>query len=235
MKTSWARGFLLIVVFLLLPHFAFALSTDDAGIYAVSSIEQDASPLDGPGDSGAVYAISPVYSQLLRFSLPPGFETEFEHNDGSHYVREAVRRGETVDHWTEMVTVTGERNFALQPLTPKAFAEGMAGGFRRACPDSFNARTLGDGKISGFDAYVGVASCGISPMTQGQTSETALIVVIKGQNDFYTLQWAERSAKSATPPDIDMKKWDERFHRLAPIRLCAIVPGEKAPYRSCLN
>lgn len=183
---------------------------------------------------GAATAISPIYSQLLRFSLPRGFVTRFEQTNGDSYLREAVPAAETVENWTQMLTVTGARNLALRPLTPKQFAEGMAGGFQRKCPESFSARSIGDGKIGGFEAMVIVASCGTSPTTHGTTSETAMLVVIRGQQDFYTIQWAERSARSASPMQIDAKKWDERLHQLTPIKLCPIVRDERPPYASCL-
>lgn len=58
---------------------------------------------------------------------------------------------------------------------------------------------------------------------------------IKGDNDYYLLIWTERAEPSSTPIPIDTAKWLERFKALAPIRLCPIVPGEAAPYASCLD
>jgi hypothetical protein len=55
---------------------------------------------------------------------------------------------------------------------------------------------------------------------------------VKGAADAYTVQWAERAA--ASDAAIDEAVWRGRLHELMPIRLCAIVPGEAAPYPSCL-
>jgi hypothetical protein len=35
--------------------------------------------------------------------------------------------------------------------------------------------------------------------------------------------------------DVGNAKWLERLQKLSPLRLCAIVPGEAAPYPSCLG
>ena len=182
----------------------------------------------------AVRSISPIFGQLFMFSFPQGFQTVFENTRGDHYIREAVLAGENENKWTQMVTVTGIRDLSANPnVTPKIFAQGMAGGFKRACPASFSAVSVMDGDISGHDAFAAVVSCGTSPASNGTTSEAALILVIKGDHDYYTLQWAERGTPSATPVAIDGKKWSDKFARLAPVKLCPIVPGEAAPYASC--
>ena len=180
--------------------------------------------------------VAPIYGQLLMTVLPSGFKTEFENVKDGHYIREAVLAGESVNKWTQMVTVTGEKGLVSNPnLTPQRFAEIKAASFHRACPTSFAARGLSDGKISEYDAFVVVLSCGTSPSIAGQTSESALIAVIKGASDYYTVQWAERTEASAKPLEIDTAKWIERFKRPNPIRLCPIVPGEVEPYASCIE
>lgn len=93
---------------------------------------------------------------------------------------------------------------------------------------------LSEDQIDGHDAYAVVASCG-SVGTEGAAhSETTLIVAIKGAEDYYTIQWAERSEAAAEPLDIDDDAWRQRFEQLSPIRLCPILPGESAPYPSCV-
>ncbi|NKI68514.1 hypothetical protein GN109_03690 [Collimonas pratensis] len=184
----------------------------------------------------ALKTITPIYSQLLVVTSPPGFKNAFENAQGSHYIREAVLDKENVNQWTQMITVTGVKDLAQNPqVTPQSFAVNMAAGFQRACPTSFSGQEIGIGKISDRDAFVLVASCGTSPTTAGKTSEAAVIAVIKGSSDYYTIQWAERGAPSATPLAIDVGKWTEKFKQLNPIKLCPIVAGEAAPYPSCVN
>jgi hypothetical protein len=185
-----------------------------------------------------VTTIAPIFGQLLKTGLPVGFEPiSFEKTNGPFYIRESVLNGETVQNWSQMVTTTGMKDLALKPgLTPKIFLDGMAQGFRRKCPFSFNTLPLNDSVIGGSEAAVAVVSCGITPAKGAENhSESALIAVIKGQADYYTVQWAERAAPSSTPAAIDGKKWTERFNALKPIKLCPIIPGEKMPFPSCVG
>ena len=184
----------------------------------------------------SVKSITPIFSQLLVVSFPQGFKTVVENALGPQYIRESVLEGENENKWIQMITITGSKDLAFQPdLSPKKYAENIAGGFKRACPDSFSTSSISEGKISGHDGFIAILSCGISPSTAGRTSESALIAVIKGKSDYYTVQWAERAKPSSTPIAIDTTKWEERFKRLSPIKLCPIIPGEAAPYPSCVG
>jgi hypothetical protein len=183
-----------------------------------------------------VSSISPVFSQLLATSFPQNFKTIFENTKGQQYIREAVLEGEDEKKWTQMITVTGYKDLVTNPnVTPRKFVDNMAGGFKRACPGSFNASIFSEEKINGFDSFMAVLSCGTSPTTAGKTSESAIILAIKGEKDYYTIQWAERMEPSSSPIAIDKAKWAERFKKLSPIKLCPIVPGEGAPYVSCVG
>src|SRR5689334_4552693 len=73
---------------------------------------------------GSVMVVSPVYSQLVAFSIPANFVAGAERNDGSAYTREAVPKGETAEKWNEKITVTGAKGLATQP---NASAEKLAG------------------------------------------------------------------------------------------------------------
>jgi hypothetical protein len=183
----------------------------------------------------AFTVISPIFGQLVTFSMPANFVVASENTNGPSYIREAVRKGETVERWTQMITVTGAKGLAGSArVTPESFAGSIAAGFRNACPDTFTAEALGATKFGGHDAYLTVASCGRVQSSADRHSETALIVAIKGDADYYTLQWAERGASSGKPV-IDAAKWQARLRQLQPIRLCPIVAGERPPYPSCVS
>lgn len=181
-------------------------------------------------------AIAPVFSQLLMTSIPTGFSTIYVNTRDRQYIRESVPEGEDADKWTQMITITGTKDLSSNPgLTPRIYAEGMASVFKRACPGSFSASRISDIKISGHAGAIQIVSCGTSPSKDGKTSESALIAVIRGEKDYYTVQWAERAEPSPTPIAIEMEKWAERLMLLGPIRICPIVPGERAPYSSCVD
>src|SRR5258705_6321888 len=183
----------------------------------------------------AFRVISPIFGQLVSFWMPANFVVVSENSSGPSYIREAVLKGETVNRRTQMITVTGAQGLVSGPkanpkATPETFVGSIVGGFRSACPDSFAAQGFGPTKFGDQDAYVAVASCG--SVGTDRHGETALIVAVKGRADYYTLQWAERTA-AAGKPAIDEAKWLDRLRQLQPIRFCPIVPGEAAPYPSC--
>jgi hypothetical protein len=181
----------------------------------------------------AFTVISPIFGQLVTFSMPAGFVAVAENTNGPNYIREAVLKGETATSWTQMITVTGAKGLAGNPkVSPETVAGSIVGGFKSACPDSFVAQGFGPAKFGEQDAYVAVASCGRVETSADKHSETALIVAIKGSADYYTLQWAVRASTAGKAP-IDETKWVARLRQLQPIRLCPIVAGERAPYPSC--
>jgi hypothetical protein len=193
--------------------------------------------IDQPGEQGAsLQAISPIFSQLVMLSLPRGFKTVSERTNAGQYLREAVLERETVDRWSQMITVTGAKGLAANPdVTAQSFAGRIAAGFKRACPDTFAAKGLGARKVSGQDAFVALASCGTVQAGASKHSETALLVAIQGAADYYSIQWAERAAASSQPLTLDEAKWTERFRNLSPIKVCPRISGEAAPYPSCIN
>jgi hypothetical protein len=181
-------------------------------------------------------AISPIFGELVAFSLPANFRTVHESANANGYIREAVLAGETVQRWTQMITVTGHKGMAANPAAmPQRFANLIAAGFNKACPETFSGSAFGDTKIDGHDAYVVVVACGNVKAAGDERSETALIMAIKGVSNYYTLQWAERGRAIASAPKIDAATWTLRADALQPVRLCTIVPGEKAPYPSCIG
>jgi hypothetical protein len=203
-------------------------------IAAPAAHAQTPAPKTGTPPSFTV--ISPIYGQLVRFSMPSTFVPAYENVNGPSYIREAVLKGETVKAWTQMITVTGAKDVAGNPqVTPEKFAVSMAAGFKRACPDTFAVKPFGAVKFGDQDAFVAVVGCGKVETSADKHGETALIVAVKGSADYYTIQWAERAPSSVEKPAIDEAKWKERLNKLKPIRFCPIVPGEAAPYPSCVG
>src|SRR3954464_14772509 len=99
-----------------------------------------AQPAGTPKAPASFTVISPIYGQLVRFSMPSDFVAMFEKTNTGSYVREAVLKGETVEQWTQMITVTGAKGVAAnKQVTPESFAASIAAGFRKACPASFDA------------------------------------------------------------------------------------------------
>lgn len=217
---------ILATFFLLVISASFALADE-----AVSKNQVETLGLKGY----SVRTITPIYGQLLMFSLPKGFVPVYENSSEGQYIQESVLKGETVETWSQMITITGARDLAANPnVTPQFFAGSVAGSFKRSCPKSFSIVGLGTIRISGYDAFAAVMRCGVAVPTGKQYSETMVMMVVKGESDYYTIQWAERGSASTSPINLDDMRYTERLNILAPV-LCPIVPGEPAPYPSCVN
>lgn len=201
-----------------------------------TSHAEDAAALQSYLKTHSVTSVLPIFSQLLRVRLPAGYTTVYEETQGEHYTREAVLNGENVDEWSRMITVTGFKDLATKPaVSPRSYAGSKAAGFQRACSPSYSAEVIDDDQLDGAETAAIVTSCGTLSTKNGKRSETALMIVLKGRSDYYLIQWAERGAPSATPLAIDVAYWREKYQQLLPIKLCARVAGEAAPYPSCVN
>lgn len=219
---------LLAIVLSHLAMASFAVADDGAsGKNTVESLRQQ---------GYSVGMITPIFGQLLALSMPKGFRPVMENTAGGQYIQESVLDGESTKKWSQMITITGAKGLASNPnATPQKLADRIAGGFKRDCPDSFSGTGLGAIKLNGHDAFGAVISCGIAVPTGEPYSESLLLFVIKGEQDYYTVQWAERGAASSFPIKFDDAKWAGRMKSLAPIKLCPIVPGESAPFPSCVS
>ena len=186
--------------------------------------------------AGEYVQVSPVFSQVVAFSTPVRFVTGDEQGAGRFYIRELVPRGETVNRWTEMITVTGLQGAATAPnLTPLRGLQTIASSFAKACPDTFNALPLGRLRIGTYDAVAAVLSCGTNLQLRTPRSETALIVSFRGRQDLYSLQWAVRGAPSSVELALHRARWLKRLARLQPIRVCSPGAGGAAVSPACLR
>jgi hypothetical protein len=178
-----------------------------------------------------VAAVTRVFGQIVRYDLPQGFVPAHEGGDGGFYIQEAVLQGETVQDWSQMITLTGQEGQTGQGA--EGLARFIAGNYLNACPDSFTATELTDvavpGAVAVFSAYV---SCGRVAAT-GQ-SEAMVFLAIIGTDDAYSLQWAERGPAQDSALPLDPARWMERWQALADsVMLCPPVAGEGPPYPSC--
>jgi hypothetical protein len=183
----------------------------------------------------SVGVVTPVYSQLVRFSFPSGFKPAHQNDTGSYYIQESVLEGETVQKWSQMITLTGSKGLSANPnATPQRFLQQVAAGYQRACPPTFSAKALGALTIDGRDAFAAIIGCG-AVQSGPPRSEVAVLLAVKGSFDYYTIQWAERASPISQPPVLDDAMWLVRLKQLYPIKLCERVPNEPAPYPSCVD
>ncbi|RTL61214.1 MAG: hypothetical protein EKK41_27690 [Hyphomicrobiales bacterium] len=179
-------------------------------------------------------SVVPIFSQVLVYQYPTSFKAAFEAPSPQKYLLELVPKNESVDAWSEMITISGYKDLASK-ATPQDFAARIAGGFKNACPNSFAVQALGNLPVGGNAAFAAVVGCGTHTYKGSDVKEMMVMVVIRGAQDLYTVQWATRGSPEAGPPAIDRDAWMARIKDLSPLNLCTPAPGEKSPYPSCLN
>ncbi|MDE3010519.1 MAG: hypothetical protein KGI67_06480 [Pseudomonadota bacterium] len=139
-----------------------------------------------------------------------------------HYLRAHVPVGDSAADWNERISIAVEQGLARRKeLTLQMVVADFVAAYQGACPDSFVVSKVPVGPVSGFEAYAAVASCGTMPETRGRSSQSEVMLAIRGQDDVYAIRWAERGEPWSTPSGIDVQHWQDKFRRLAPIRLCA--------------
>lgn len=196
---------------------------------ASKSVEDE---INAAGDH-AVWLNIEVFSQILVMPYPRGLLPAFENHAGGNYIKEFIRKGDTVERWREMFTITGERDAAIKrTVTPADFVQARANVFFQSCPETFAGTRIDSVPVgTGFASNVVVLSCGTVVSTPSGKpappaySESAVIVVIQGQRDFYTVQWARRGKPSRAPMQIDIGEWSDQLSRMIPISLCPVVRG----------
>jgi hypothetical protein len=191
---------------------------------------------NGQGMATAVPTITPVFGQLVLFTLPAHFVIGSDQRNGGFYIREHVPAGESVESWSTMITLTGFKDLTLNPAASlPGYLGKITSGYESHCPGTYAVNQLGPQTVDGREAFAVVVSCGSVTEGASSHSESAVLLGIKGTADYYTLQWAERGAPSDKPMNLPAAYWTARLSKLYPIKLCAIVPGERAPYSSCVN
>lgn len=212
-------------------------SSEQAGCFARAGWTKTDDQADEYMNRGYTnYISTPIFSELVMFTLPAGFKIAFTNTNGNSYIQESVPNGESTDQWSQMITITGGRGLAAnENMTPQSYLEKIATLFKRACPDTFAAKGIGSVKVGGHDAFIGLIGCGTVRVGSDAHSEAALYISIKGSNDYYTFQWAERGAGTTKPIDLNSEKWADRSKKLTQIRFCTLTPGESAPFPSCVD
>jgi hypothetical protein len=140
----------------------------------------------------AAPATAQLKDENLLVSLPPGFKVGFQASKNGMNMQELVPASETVESWTEMVTV--QIFMGRRDLDPVRFLATVQQGWLGACKGSAPSRIAS----VPVNAYVGATmqlSCPLNPETG--KPETALFKAIRGSDSFYSVQRAVRAIPTA--------------------------------------
>ena len=192
-----------------------------------------------PAAAGDVLLTGPVFSQIAGIILPDGFKIGYSDVKKDFFILEIMPEGETVDAWSEMVTLTANEALVSQGVKVSSYAGKMQELYRSTCPETFVSQEvdLGSFKVPGSLATRAVVmGCGevIAANSASAGSEIVAMVIAEGKADMFTFQWAEHHSFPATAEMFSFEHWQGRLNRLLKAaRLCPVVPGEAAPYPSC--
>ena len=202
------------------------------GICSFAAAQNDAHAGKGDfNDFNPSEIVTPIFSEILVIPFPQGFVGASARTHNDFYINEMVLKGETIDHWSQMITQTGRKGLSSNPnVSPEGYLNAIAGGFKRHCPDTFSARGMGATTVSGHNGFVAWASCGTLNSDGYAHSESTLFICIKGTEDYYTVQWSERGPASNQPLTYDDAKWSERLKKLSPEKTVPPAPAETTPH-----
>lgn len=152
--------------------------------------------------AGAVQA-QQLKNENLLVGMPQGFKLGFKESKNGMNMQEFVPAAETVQNWTEMVTV--QVFLSRKDLQPASFLGAMQQQWAGSCKGS-TATPVASGKVNGYAAASILLRCPLVVSTG--KPETTMLTAIKGNDSFYVVQRAVRSVP--TPAQFEtMKKYIE--------------------------
>src|SRR5215470_9338421 len=138
-----------------------------------------------------VLAAVPAYAQFvdenLLLRIPQGYKTDYQAKNATEEINEMVPQGETVQNWTEMVTVQIFSN--LKNVDPKQMRDGVAKGWLETCTNGGNHQ-VADTTENGYSTLVWQLSCPKNPETG--KPEWTWFKAIRGNDSLYVVQKAFR-------------------------------------------
>lgn len=148
-------------------------------------------------------AAAPSHAQLKGENLivtpPAGFKVGYKGTNNGMNMMEWVPAGETVQNWSEMITVQIFNKRA--DLDPAQFLGRLQQQWLTACQGSKPASIL-TGKANGYTASMMMLHCPLLAATG--KPETTMFRAIKGNDSFYVVQRAVRAV--ASPGQVEKMK-----------------------------
>jgi hypothetical protein len=162
----------------------------------------------------------PATAQLVNENLlvvaPPGYKTGFQTRKNNMDMTEWVPAAETVENWTEMVTI---QVFHGQKIPPDQFRDGMAKMWTAACPNAQSA-SIASTVENGYQVVVWLLTCPNNPKTG--KPENTWFKVVQGNDSFYVVQ----KAFKFTPSKDQVVQWT---NYLKQVQVC----DTRAPDHPC--
>jgi hypothetical protein len=138
---------------------------------------------------------SPASAEFVNENLltptAPGYHVGFQNKKDSGQITEWVPEGQTVDNWTEILTV---QIFNNMKMTPDSFMHAMEKQWDGGCPGAGNAEPIASGDENGYPYQVWLLNCPKNPLTG--KPEITWFKALQGKDSFYLVQKAFKFAPS---------------------------------------
>jgi hypothetical protein len=161
-------------------------------------------------------ATAQLVNENLLWPLPEGYKIGFQNKANGILMTEAVPTGETVESWTEMVTVQIFYGRKSPPAQAKASMETV---WARECPGS-SSNPIFSGDENGYPVVLWLMSCPLNK--QSGKSEITWMKAIGGNDSLYVVQ----KAFKFEPSKEQIVQWTQYLRKVA-------VCDTRRPDRSC--
>ena len=134
-------------------------------------------------------AVSPALAfafegENLLVSMPDGYKVDFQKRQGNMQITEMVPKAESVNGWTEMVTV---QVFHGLKQAPEQFRDRIAALWAKSCAGAESAPIM-SAVESGYPVTMWLASCPLNKDTG--KPELTFMKAMAGKDSFYVVQKA---------------------------------------------
>jgi hypothetical protein len=162
-------------------------------------------------------ASADLVNENLLVQMPPGYEVAYRVERGNMVMNEMVPDGQTVNNWTEMVTV---QIFHGLKSVPEKFRDTLQRQWIGACPGGSGSEVTSDIE-NGYPVLVWMLDCPKNPAT-GQP-EITWFKAIAGNDSFYLAQ----KAFKFKPSEVQIGHWTAYLKAIA---VCDTrIPGRACP------
>jgi hypothetical protein len=166
--------------------------------------------------TAASVAAAQLQNENLLVTMPDGFKMDFQEKTKEMLISEMVPGAESVDNWTQMVTV--QIFFGLKS-GPEEFKSKVETGWARACRGS-SAHAVAQGKENAYPFAVWLLACPLNKTTG--KPEFTWFKAMQGNDSLYVVQVALK----ARPSQEATTRW---MDYLRTVRVC----DTRLPDRAC--
>lgn len=145
-----------------------------------------------------------LVNENLLAPLPAGYKVDFQERKGNVAISEMVPSGQSVQNWTEMVTV---QIFFGMKSTPQQFRAQLEKRWAEACPDNRFGEIDKDVQ-NGYPTLIWLQACALNKATG--KPEVTWFKALQGNDSFYLVQ----KASKFMPSQEQVTPWMQYFQRV---------------------